>query len=238
MSLETDASLPLNLQQKDWFTDPMQFRAATSENVPLDMCAKFQITLLIRAVWYKSSQGVVWKLRMQTFFVRTTKSGQDAWIRMLQGTFPRRMRQGTFPYIADHSISYIFVSQLEKRYPLTSVRAAKNYTSLCIQRNLSRMSSQQYILQTDSMILWAGKRRPLIKLCDCLASIVEGPFVLTWNTIRLPRNTLTLVLLNLDIPWICKQSRSRSVGVWRSQLIQICAVCHSVSELMQTIWIK
>ena len=32
-------------------------------------------------------------------------------------------------------------------------------------------------------------------------------------------NTLTLVLLNPDIPWLCKQCRSRSVGFFRSQLI-------------------
>ena len=37
---------------------------------------------------------------------------------------------------------------------------------------------------------------------------------------------LTLVLLNPDIPCICKQCRSRSVGFWRSQLIWICTVCH------------
>ena len=37
---------------------------------------------------------------------------------------------------------------------------------------------------------------------------------------------LTLVLLNLDIPCLCKQCRSWAVGFWRSQLIWICAVCH------------
>ena len=37
---------------------------------------------------------------------------------------------------------------------------------------------------------------------------------------------LTLVLLNPDIPCLCKQCRSRSVGFWRSQLIWICSVCH------------
>ena len=38
--------------------------------------------------------------------------------------------------------------------------------------------------------------------------------------------SLTLVLLNTDIPCLCKQCRSRSVGLWRSQLIWICTVCH------------
>ena len=37
---------------------------------------------------------------------------------------------------------------------------------------------------------------------------------------------LTLVLLNPDIPCLCKQCRSRSVGFWRSQLIWICTVWH------------
>ena len=37
---------------------------------------------------------------------------------------------------------------------------------------------------------------------------------------------LTLVLLNPDMPFLCKQCRSRSVGFWRSQLIWIYTVCH------------
>ena len=37
---------------------------------------------------------------------------------------------------------------------------------------------------------------------------------------------LTLILLNLELPCLCKQCRSRSVGFWRSQLIWICIVCH------------
>ena len=49
---------------------------------------------------------------------------------------------------------------------------------------------------------------------------------------------LTLVLLNPDRPCFCKQCRSRSVGFWRSQLIWICTVCHTVYEFMSTIWTK
>ena len=49
---------------------------------------------------------------------------------------------------------------------------------------------------------------------------------------------LTLDLLNPDIPCLCKQCRSRSVGFWRSQLIWICTVCHSVFEFISTTWIK
>ena len=45
----------------------------------------------------------------------------------------------------------------------------------------------------------------------------------TWSKLL---SFLTLVLLNPDIPCLCKQCRSRSVGFFRSQLIWICTVCH------------
>ena len=48
----------------------------------------------------------------------------------------------------------------------------------------------------------------------------------------------TLVLLNPDIPYLCKQCRSISVGFWRSQLIWICTVYHQVCEFDLTILIK
>ena len=49
---------------------------------------------------------------------------------------------------------------------------------------------------------------------------------------------INLVLLNPDMPCLCKQCRSRSVGFWKSQLIWICTVCHSVCEFISIIWIK
>ena len=49
---------------------------------------------------------------------------------------------------------------------------------------------------------------------------------------------LTLVLLSPDMLCLCKQCRSRSVGFYRSQLIWICTVCHSVFEFVSTTWIK
>ena len=53
--------------------------------------------------------------------------------------------------------------------------------------------------------------------------------------------SLTLVLLDPDMPNVCKQCSSRSVGFFRSQLIWICTVCHSVcwsciNSLGQLIW--
>ena len=58
----------------------------------------------------------------------------------------------------------------------------------------------------------------------------------TWN--QMSTSVLTLVLLNPDILCLCKQCRSRSVGFWRSQLIWICTVCHSVYKFLSTTWIK
>ena len=49
---------------------------------------------------------------------------------------------------------------------------------------------------------------------------------------KLAMYVLTLVLLNPDIPCLCKRCRSRS------QLIWICTVCHSVCEFISAIWIK
>ena len=46
------------------------------------------------------------------------------------------------------------------------------------------------------------------------------------------------VLLNLDMPYLCKQCRSRSVGFYRSQLIWICSVCYSVYEFISKTLIK
>ena len=48
---------------------------------------------------------------------------------------------------------------------------------------------------------------------------------------------LTLVLLNRDIPCLCKQCKNRSVGFWKSQLIWICTVCRKVCEYVSTTWI-
>ena len=66
---------------------------------------------------------------------------------------------------------------------------------------------------------------------------IETPFqtkVQPYNSCRqtiyshLP-SQLTLVLLNPDIPYLCKQCRARSVGF---QLIWIGTVCHSVCQIM------
>ena len=43
---------------------------------------------------------------------------------------------------------------------------------------------------------------------------------------------------NPDMPCLCKQWWSRSVGFWRNPLIWICTVCQSVCEFVSTILIK
>ena len=63
-------------------------------------------------------------------------------------------------------------------------------------------------------------------------------FSLQWVKPSFLLTILTFVLLNPDIPRLCKQSRSRSVGFWRSQLIWICTVWHWISEFISTTWIK
>ena len=50
--------------------------------------------------------------------------------------------------------------------------------------------------------------------------------------------SLILVLLNPDVPCLCKQWRSGSIGFWRSPLIWICTACHSVCEFISTTLIK
>ena len=51
------------------------------------------------------------------------------------------------------------------------------------------------------------------------------------------KGLLTLVLLNVEIYCLCKQCRSRLVGFFRSQLIWICTVCHSLWEFIWVVWI-
>ena len=65
-----------------------------------------------------------------------------------------------------------------------------------------------------------------------------------WIDMVIKGHLLTIVLLSLDIPCLCKQCRSRSIGFFRSQLIWICTVCHQVCEFIATIrttpsdWLK
>ena len=85
-------------------------------------------------------------------------------------------------------------------------------------------------------VLWLW----LFFTCLFELSFIHGPVnvikaMSTWSVNYLPTlflvhnwqmPFLTLVLLNPDIPCLCKQCRSRSVGFFRSQLIWICTVCH------------
>ena len=76
---------------------------------------------------------------------------------------------------------------------------------------------------------------PFSERAWCVSKQIVVTLLKIYNLYMSP---LTLVLLNPDISYLCKQCRSRSVGFWRSPLIWICTVCHSVCEFISTIWIK
>ena len=99
-------------------------------------------------------------------------------------------------------------------------------------------------LKTPSCLTWSTYivklSNGLDKTCIFNKNYWYSIFVIlmcTYNIHKLT-NKLTLVLLNPDIPCLCKQCRPRSVGFWRSQLILICTVCHVVCEFITTIQIK
>ena len=83
---------------------------------------------------------------------------------------------------------------------------------------------------------------PILRVNTVL--ITEWLMAIHVGSLRTLRLALTLILLNLDIPCLCKQCRSRSFGFWRSQLIfrsqliWICTVCHSVCEFISITKIK
>ena len=91
-------------------------------------------------------------------------------------------------------------------------------------------------------------RCPNFLSITCMSCLGLNTLKSTFKTTKYPFETcihsfgltmlLTLVLLNPDIPCLCKQCRSRSVGFCRSQLIWIYTVCHSVCEFIATIQIK
>ena len=77
-----------------------------------------------------------------------------------------------------------------------------------------------------------GKQHRQRKPCVTPETLI---FVTKHETWRKREVSLTLVLLNPDIPSLSKQCRSRSVGFWRSQLIWICTVYQQECELITTI---
>ena len=101
-----------------------------------------------------------------------------------------------------------------------AILALDNKTATSMSRGESRMISEGF--QFDQITM---------------------PEQTVWTLIRVytvccSPDILNLALLNQDMPRLCKQCRSRSVGFWRSQLIWICTVCHSVYKFISTIWIK
>ena len=78
---------------------------------------------------------------------------------------------------------------------------------------------------------WPRKAKSVCKCIPAICFLWRNkkiyPKIINWYS------SLTLVLLNPDIPCLCKQPRSRSVGFWRSQLIWSCTVCHYVNLYQQ-----
>ena len=143
-----------------------------------------------------------------------------------------------------------------------SEREGLSFEQLCLEQYVDRVHGcttgtacavYMYItiLQQISFIKWFNSSWQGTFLCPRHQHYGRGVGVWGWAHIvfrwlcictlyiRDPmRLRLTLVLLNPDIPCLCKQCRSRSVGFSRSQLIWICTVCHTVYEFISTIWIK
>ena len=73
---------------------------------------------------------------------------------------------------------------------------------------------------SEYLLMVCGKRVPHFKKMINMLMF----FCLSVSSYACSSNILTLVLLNLDMPCLYKQCRSRSVGFWRSQLIWICSL--------------
>ena len=120
------------------------------------------------------------------------------------------------------------------------MRTAKAKISLCIHpvRQGPLVLANIISVSNDPV---SGQWRPWSDSADgslmsaCAAFTLFGCLILSGVDTH-----LILVLLNPDIPCLCKQCRARSVGFWRSQLIWICTVCHCklcISSLDQVIWL-
>ena len=122
------------------------------------------------------------------------------------------------------------------------------------QKNVAGPSGDRthHLLITSWWHIWLSHRAKHKLTVDYLRQRIEDDHNSSpWAMLRWAKNTdchllqfclalegLTLVLLNQDIPFLCKQCISRSVCFWRSQLKWICTVCHSVCDFISTTWIK
>ena len=114
----------------------------------------------------------------------------------------------------------------------------RRFKSAYAFRQWSESSLGKFWTDKDTKLLHAdnedstqpAQKHVLIWVLTC--STCPKVCFLSWN-LHIPifwhtsaKKVLTLVLLNPDLPCLCKQCRSRSVGFWRSQLTWICTVCH------------
>ena len=98
----------------------------------------------------------------------------------------------------------------------------------------NKIKYQYFLVKKNEGLIWSSDELNI-------TSRNEQPDNVYASQIKKPALILkTLVLLNPDIPCLCKQCRSRSVGFWRSQLIWICTVLsmHIYSNnLDEVIWL-
>ena len=92
--------------------------------------------------------------------------------------------------------------------------------------NANFLLRRQFVWNVKSYFL--GKNKKNISNCPLLKCFTQHAKILAVIKIL----NLTLVLLNLDMPCLCNQCRSRSQLFWN------CTVCHSECEFISTIWIK
>ena len=153
-----------------------------------------------------SVQGLLWLLfSLAIFALRISKS-------MWNLTLPK------------HNVVSLFNLQWANAYPIypkylnvilvLNIESA-HFDTCWSGKNCWKTVSPKVIKKFSCSIQLNMKFSLLINMCMCKIRI--SPFLVVG---------LTLVLLNPDIPCLCKQCRSRSVGFWRSQLIWICTVCH------------
>ena len=94
--------------------------------------------------------------------------------------------------------------------------------NICFHGEIRQIFTWYPLLSRPMNYIHADMSQPL--------TISTGIFFNTFLTKINLCSCLTLVLLNPDIPCLCKQCRSRSVGFWRrSQLIWICTAIKYVN---------
>ena len=141
------------------------------------------------------------------------------------------------PYLLQNCLNYTFwqIMASKKKKKKKNSEKGQNSGSLSYGAMLIWGLPLSYVLylfgQTGLSKLYRPRTRRLIwvyTVCQSASDLytTTGCILYFFHFQNSYSKELTLVLLNPDIPCLCKQCRFRSVGFWRSQLIWICTVCH------------